>query len=75
MLQHISITLDLPVNGTGKDYAGAISQAIRQATSRGDLSGIDALAGLLAVLRLSAEVGLMAPPMTPQNFATAAPPL
>ncbi len=55
MLQHVSITLDLPVNGTGSDYAGAISHAIHQAASRGDLSGSDALAGLLAVLRLSAE--------------------
>jgi hypothetical protein len=55
MLRHVSITLDLPVNGTGSDYAGAISQAINQAASRGDLSGTDALAGLLAVLRLTSE--------------------
>jgi hypothetical protein len=71
MLQHVSITLDLPVNGTGRDYAGAISQAIDRATSRGDLSGTDALAGLLAVLRLSAEASLIAP----QNFAAAPRPL
>jgi len=61
MVQHVSITLDLPVNGTGTDYAGAISRAINQAAVRGDRHGSDALAGLLAALRLSFEVTLIAP--------------
>jgi hypothetical protein len=51
----VSITLDLPVDGNGRDYVGAISRAIDQAASRGDRTGTDALAGLLAVLRLSFE--------------------
>lgn len=54
-VDRVSITLDLPVDGNGEDYAGAISQAMDQAASRGDQSGIDALAALLAVLRLSSE--------------------
>jgi hypothetical protein len=54
-MQHVSITLNLPVEGTGRDYVGAISQAIEQAASRGDRCGTDALACLLAVLRLSSE--------------------
>ncbi len=69
MLQHLSITLDLPVNGTGSDYAGAISQAINQAARRGDLSGTDALAGLLAVLRLTAEASRNSHPSVLQSTA------
>ena len=54
-MQHVSITLNLPLDGNGKDYVGAISRAIDQLASRGDRSGSDALAGLLAVIRLSYE--------------------
>jgi len=52
-MQQVSITLNLPLDGNGKDYVGAISRAIDQAARRGDRSSSDALAGLLAVIRLS----------------------
>jgi ABC-type tungstate transport system substrate-binding protein len=55
MLQHVSITLDLPVDGNGNDYARAIFQAISRETSRGGVEGADALAGLLAAFRLSSD--------------------
>jgi len=55
MSKHVSITLDLPVDGTGNDYARAIFQAISRETSRGDAKGADALAGLLAAFRLSGD--------------------
>jgi hypothetical protein len=54
-MQQVNITLCLPLDGNGKDYVGAISRAIDQAARRGDRSSSDALAGLLAVIRLSYE--------------------
>ena len=68
MLQRVSIILELPVNGTGSDYVGAIAKAIDQATCRGDFNGSDALTGLLAVLRLSAEANSTSLPPASQNF-------
>lgn len=55
MSKQVRITLDLPVDGTGDDYAHAIFEAISQETSRGDAMGADALAGLLAAFRLSSD--------------------
>ena len=69
-LGRVSITLDLPVDGNGRDYVGAISRAIDQAASRGDRRGTDALAGLLAVLRLSFEGIEGAGFVAGQNFRT-----
>jgi len=70
-VHRVSITLDLSVDGNGRDYAGAISQAVDQAASRGDQSSTDALAGLLAVLRLSAE-GTEGANSALQNFRASA---
>jgi len=71
-VHRVSITLDLPVDGNGRDYAGAISQAIDQAASNGDQSRTDALAGLLAILRLSTEGIEGANSAALQNFRTSA---
>ncbi len=71
-VHRVSITLDLPVDGDGRDYVGAISQAIDQAASRGDQSRTDALAGLLAVLRLSTEGTEGANSAALQNFRASA---
>ena len=50
-----SITLELPVDGTGQDYAGAVALAMADANCCGDLSGAKALAGLMSAIKLPAS--------------------
>ena len=49
-----NITLDLPLHGSGPDYAEAIALAIADATYRGDANAARALAGLMSALELPA---------------------
>ncbi len=44
------VTLELPVGGTGRDYAGAIALAIADASGSGDIGGAAALAGLMSAI-------------------------
>jgi hypothetical protein len=53
MSEQVSIFLDLPVDGNGDKYAAAIAKAIATATDRNDRNEVNALSGLLAVLRLT----------------------
>jgi len=48
------VILELPVHGTGREYAGAIAQAIADANCRGDLNGASALIGLMSAVKLPA---------------------
>jgi len=50
-----SVTLELPVSGTGTDYAGAIAQAIADANCCGDLTSAEALVGLMSAIKLPAS--------------------
>jgi hypothetical protein len=50
-----SVTLELPVRGTGPEYAGAIALAIADANCHGDLAGAAALAGLMSAIKLPAS--------------------
>jgi hypothetical protein len=55
MKSHQRVTLELPDGGTGRDYAGAIAQAIAEANYCGDLNGAAALAGLMSAIKLPAR--------------------
>jgi hypothetical protein len=46
-----SVTLELPVDGNGSDYAEAIALAIADANWCGDLSAAAALVGLLSSIQ------------------------
>jgi hypothetical protein len=50
-----SVTIELPVRGSGPEYAGAIALAIADANCRGDVSGAAALAGLMSAIKLPAR--------------------
>jgi hypothetical protein len=46
-----SVTLELPVHGSGSDYAGAVALALAEANCNGDRDGAEALAGLMSSIR------------------------
>jgi hypothetical protein len=48
-----SVTLELPVDGNGCDYAEAIALAITDANWCGDLNAAAALVGLLSAIKLT----------------------
>ena len=52
MKSHRTVTLDLPVRGAGREYAGAIARAIADADCGGDGERAQALTGLMSALRL-----------------------
>jgi hypothetical protein len=55
MKPHQTVTLDLPVRGTGREYVGAIARAIADADCSGDSDGAQALVGLMSALKLPAN--------------------
>jgi hypothetical protein len=50
-----SVTLELPVDGNGPDYASAVALALADANLRGDLGGASALVGLMSAIKLPAS--------------------
>lgn len=48
-----SVTLEIPVDGNGCDYAAAIALAITDANWCGDVSAAAALIGLLSAIKLT----------------------
>ena len=52
MKQLRDVTLELPIGGNGRDYAGAIALAIAEANCAGDHNAAAALVGLMSFLKL-----------------------
>jgi hypothetical protein len=48
------VTIELPIGGSGADYAGAIALAIADANCTGDKRGAAALIGLMSKIKLPA---------------------
>jgi hypothetical protein len=48
------VTIELPIGGSGEDYAGAIALAIADAICTGDKRGAAALIGLMSKIKLPA---------------------
>ena len=48
------VTIELPIGGSGEDYAGAIALAIANANCTGDKRGAAALIGLMSKIKLPA---------------------
>ena len=55
MKSNKSVTLELPIDGTGHDYASAIALAIADANCCGDVRGATALVGLMSAVKLPAS--------------------
>lgn len=51
-MQNKRVTIELPIDGSGEDYAAAVALAIASANCSGDTRGAAALVGLMSKIKL-----------------------